>query len=270
MDIRKYTSANRDAWNEVAPIHQNARKEDYEELFRKKDYSTLDDIITSKLIEVELEGKHVAQLCCNNGREVLSLINMGAQYGAGFDISDEAIKEANELKKSSNLNCRFICCDVYDIDSEYHNSFDLIYISIGALPWLPDIAGFFNIVSRMLKTGGILVIYESHPINDMLACEGDKELEPDNPFKPVYSYFKDDPWIENDGIDYIGKTIYKSKTTYCFHHKLSDIFNAVIKGGIAITEFTEYPHDISNGFEHIQDKKIFPLCYILIGKKSIQ
>jgi len=122
----------------------------------------------------------------------------------------------------------------------------------------------------MLKTGGILVIYESHPINDMLACEGDKELEPDNPFKPVYSYFKDDPWIENDGIDYIGKTIYKSKTTYCFHHKLSDIFNAVIKGGIAITEFTEYPHDISNGFEHIQDKKIFPLCYILIGEKSIQ
>jgi len=102
MDIRKYTSANRDAWNEVAPIHQNARKEDYEELFRKKDYSTLDDIITSKLIEVELE---VAQLCCNNGREVLSLINMGAQYGAGFDISDEAIKEANELKKSHYHGC---------------------------------------------------------------------------------------------------------------------------------------------------------------------
>jgi len=41
MDIRKYTNANREAWNEVTPIHQNARKENYEELFRKKGYHKL-------------------------------------------------------------------------------------------------------------------------------------------------------------------------------------------------------------------------------------
>lgn len=67
----------------------------------------------------------------------MSLINIGAESGVGFDISDEAIKEANELKEISGLNCDFIRTDVYDIDEKYNNRFDLVYISIGQFSTTP-------------------------------------------------------------------------------------------------------------------------------------
>ena len=98
MDYKQYTEANREAWNEVTPKHQKARKENLMEKFKENDYNALDPIETAKLLELGVKGKRIAQLCCNNGKDLLSLLNLGAISGVGFDISDEAIKEANRLQ----------------------------------------------------------------------------------------------------------------------------------------------------------------------------
>lgn len=270
-EIKKYTDANRAAWNEATLIHQKARIEkniDIKKAFTQKGYSTLDEYETAKLKEIGLEGKRVAQLCCNNGRETLSLLNLGAESGVGFDISDEAIKEAKELAEISGLNCQFVRTDVYDIGEEYYDSFDLVYITIGAMAWLPDLYKFFTIVSKLLKKGGHLMIYEQHPFQYMLATEDDKEFDPKYPLNVVYSYFRTEPWVYNDGIDYIGGTSYKSSTTYDFTCKLTNVINSVIKNGIRLDEFTEYSHDISNEFEMQAKEQLLPLCYILIGVKE--
>ncbi|MFD2115172.1 hypothetical protein [Paenibacillus yanchengensis] len=37
----------------------------------------------------------------------MSLVNLGAQSGTGFDISDHAIAEAKELASTSDLPCTF-------------------------------------------------------------------------------------------------------------------------------------------------------------------
>ncbi len=267
MDIKKYTEANRHSWNEVTPIHQKARKVNLKDEFKKPGFSTLDNVITSKLKELAIDGKRVAQLCCNNGRETLSLVNTGAESAVGFDISDETIKEANELAEISKLNCRFVRTDVYDIGEEYFNQFDLIYISIGALYWLPDLTRFFKISANMLKSKGSLVTYESHPFTNMLAMEVDKEFDKKDPAKIIFTYFREEPWISNDGIDYIGKTTYKSKTNYGWAYKLSDIMNAIIKGGLVIKEFYEYAHDTSTDFKNLEKDGRLPLSYILIADK---
>ena len=271
MNIKKYTDANREAWNEATLKHQEARvakKLDYKKKFSKKGFSTLDNIETARLKAIGLKGKRVAQVCCNNGRETLSLVNLGAKSAVGFDISDEAIKEALELAKISGLNCKFVRTDVYDIGEEYNNSFDLIYITIGAMGWLPDLNRFFKVVSKMISPGGHLMIYEHHPFLYMIARDGETEFDQKDPLKIVHPYFRTEPWVSNDGIDYIGGTRYESKTSYDFTHTTADILNSIIGSGIRLLEFMEYAHDISTEFkEHEKEGKI-PLSFILIGKKD--
>ncbi|MCK4572920.1 MAG: methyltransferase domain-containing protein, partial [candidate division Zixibacteria bacterium] len=139
MDIKKITGANRAAWNQATPVHQRARGDDLKTEFARPGYSTLDDTITALLTKLDLNGKRVAQVCCNNGRETISLVNMGAVSAVGFDISDAAIKEAQELASIANVDCRFVRTDAYDIGPEWNNQFDLIYISIGAISWMPNL-----------------------------------------------------------------------------------------------------------------------------------
>jgi len=189
------TEANRKAWNQATPIHQKGRAGSLKKLFKQKGYSTLDDLITARLKDLGLKGKRVAQLCCNNGRETLSLVNLGAESAVGFDISDEAINEAKEFAEISGLNCDFVRSDVYDIGEEYYNQFDLIYISIGALSWLPDLDRFYRIVTAMLKREGLLVVYEMHPFTYLLAAEDEEGYDPDNPLKITFSYYRTEPPI---------------------------------------------------------------------------
>jgi SAM-dependent methyltransferase len=266
-ELKKYTEANRASWNEVTPIHRKNRKVNLREEFKKPGFSVLDDIIANRLKELGIEGSVAAQLCCNNGRETLSLVSVGARRAVGFDISDEAIKEADELKEISGLSCEFVRTDVYDIGEEYNSFFNFIFITIGALYWLPDLPRFFKLVSSMLKNDGYLVIFESHPFANMLARPGEEEFNPDDPLKIAFSYFRRDPWECDDGIDYIGKTKYKGKINYGWSYGSSDIINAVIGAGLTLTEFSEFAHNISDDLDHLPNNEMVPLSYILTARK---
>ncbi|MDC7124706.1 MAG: class I SAM-dependent methyltransferase [Spirochaetales bacterium] len=268
MNIKEYTEANRAAWNEVIPIHRKSSKKNLKTEFSKKGFSVLDNIETPILLNIGIKNRKIAQLCCNDGRELLSMINLGAESGTGFDISDEAIKDADNLKIISGAKCEFIRTDVYEIESKYNNSFDLVYISIGAINWLPDIDKFFSIASRLLKKNGKFFIYEMHPATFMLPAENEELKEDEDPFTIKYSYFSKDPWISDEGIDYVGKRKYKAKTTYEFVHTTSEIINSLISNNIKIELFNEYSHDVSTCFGHIENDKKVPLSFILVGQKE--
>jgi len=267
MDFKKFTNMNREAWNEAMPYHRRGRKINLEEAFKDPNYIVLDPIEQEKLLKIGLEGKKVVHLCCNNGIELISIVRLGANRGVGYDISDEAIREANIFSKIARVNCKFFQSDVYDLDSNNTGTFDLLYISVGALSWLPDIPRFFEIAASMLKPNGFIFIYEIHPYTDILGVEGEDGYQQDHPLNPMYSYFKEEPWIDTDGIDYIGGVKYESKPMVEFSHTISSILNSLIKAGIEIREFNEYSHDISTNFKDIEGDKMIPLSYILIGKK---
>jgi len=268
MKTDNYSEKNREAWNEAASVHRKNRKVDYRVLFKNKNYSVLDSTLSSLLNKISLSGGTVAQLCCNDGRELLSIVNTTGATGVGFDISDEFIAEASAIAKSANLNCRFVRANIYDLDTEYDNTFDLILFTAGALTWFHDLGRLFELVGRMLKPEGYLVIYEIHPFTNLLAWKDEPVYEATNPYKIVYKYFRDTPWVDNNGADYIGKTTYKSKTFTSFAHKLSDIITAIGSNEIIIKEFTEYPHDVSAALEGLEKDKILPLSYTILGQKS--
>lgn len=263
MDNKIFTESNRRAWNEATRYHQDAKQEKFFREFKKPGYSTLDRVVTAEINRIGLAGKRVGQICCNDGREVLSLINLGAKSAVGFDISDDAINEAKRLSESSGIECEFVRSDVYEISANYDATFDFIYISIGVFGWMPDLEKFFTVVSRLLKPGGDLLIYEQHPFADVFDQENRSE-----PLKIVNPYFNDKPLADDSGMDYWGGKQYKGEISYWFFHTLGEIIGGMIRSGIEIRWFQEYDRDISSCWEHIEKTgKRLPLSYILLGKK---
>ena len=246
VDIKKYTEANRMAWNEIAPKHEEMKREAKKQ-FKEPGFSCLDEVVTKKLQENGIKGKKVAQVCCNDGVETLSLKNLGAAEATGFDIADGAIASAQKLASDSGIPCEFVRTDIYEVPEEYNGLFDLVYISAGALVWLPDLVGFFQIVRRLLKAEGKLLIYEMHPFLKMIDEEDDQ-------ITLKYSYFTEGAQKYDGGITYMGNDSYQASPAFNFDPKLSDIINAIINSGMQIEEMNEYPHDLSPMFEHLEEE----------------
>ena len=76
MDRNDYTATNRLAWNEAAPIHKKLKFDQLIERFCQPGYSCLDAIETAQFHEIGLANTAVAQIGCNNGRELLSVKNL--------------------------------------------------------------------------------------------------------------------------------------------------------------------------------------------------
>ena len=265
-ELKRYTEANRKAWNEVMPLHQKAAKQKWIDSFSQPGFVALDDAEIELLQQVGLKGKRVVQLLCNNGVELMSLKNMGADECVGFDISDEAIKEANERAALCQIDCKFIRSDVYEIGAEHDNHFDIAYIRAGGMGWLPDLQLFFEKMASLLVNDGIVFMHEVHPITDVLPL-GDSE----DPESLIFAepYFKAEPYVEYGGLDYVGKSEHRSNLPqYWFVHTMSSVVMGLINNGIAIEYFSESPTAISPNHKYIEraDASI-PLSYFMLGSK---
>ena len=268
MHPNDYAERNRAAWNQVAPFHREQNKTDLRAAFQDASFSTLDAVERGVYARIGVAGKRVAQLCCNNGRELISVARLGATAGVGFDISDEAVAEAARLASLAHANCEFVRANIYAIDPAHYGGFDLVFTTIGALCWFDDLDRFFGVVARLLRAGGHVFVYEAHPLLDLFALPGEEPYDAQNELKIAYSYFKDDPFISTDGLDYYGKTQYAAKPTYSFPHTVAATLTAVLQSGLTLREFQEYPHDISETFQFLEKHRLLPMCYTLVAQKS--
>ncbi len=263
LDKKDFTEINRKSWNEACLKHRNARLRMGDPILQEG-YLDLDENLIKYLREnVELKGARVVGLCCNDGREIISLKRMGAEECVGFDISDEAITSAQDLSEKTGVQCQFIRSDVYDIDPEGFEPFDLAFISAGAICWLPDLEGFFQIVFNLLKPGGKVFLNEIHPFAWLL-----EDSPPETPLLITGSYFKEDPIITHGDLDYVGGEDYEGLPNYSFDHTLGEIISSIAKAGIKVELFKEFPQDISAVFSHLEKMDIkLPLSFIILGKK---
>jgi SAM-dependent methyltransferase len=266
-ELKRYTEANRAAWNEVTPYHQRAAKEKWDSLFAQPGVVCLDSDELAELKLAGIEGKSVAHLCCNNGVELLSLKNLGAGECVGFDICDAAIQEAARRAGECGIDCRFVRTDVYEIGEEFEQRFDVVYITVGCLGWMPDLKLFFAKAAALLKAGGSVFIHEIHPFVELLPVGSHPQA---GSLSIVEPYFKTEPYIEPSCLDYLGNVQYPSTTTeYWFMHTLSEIFMALVENGIAIEKFREYERAVSPQHNPIEAQEAgLPLSYILVAGKG--
>ena len=259
-----YIDGNKTAWEEVFNKRRPGWGDKNHEALKSGKFAFFNDDVKKELEALDLGGKAVAQFCCNNGRELLSILDSGAACAVGFDIADNILEQAKETAKKSGItNCKFIACDILDIPESYHESFDLVFFTIGAITWFRELDKLFYVVSKCLKTGGLLLINDYHPIINMLPVPGEDEFDPDDLNKIAFSYFEKEPWFENK-MDYISDET-TSGTFTSFSHTMSDIVNALSENGIRIIKLGEYDYDV--GMTDVYDGKGFPLSYILVAEK---
>ncbi len=263
----KYIEGNKAAWEEAFENRDASWGADITERVLTEDFPFFNEDTKSVLKKCHTEGAVIGQFCCNNGRELLSLVKSGkAKKGVGFDIAENQVAFANEKAKELCLPCTFEAVNIYDMDERYREQFDLVIITIGALCWFADLKRFFKVVSKCMKPGAAIVINEQHPCTNMLAAEGEELFDPEHRMECHYSYFEHE-WTGNEGMYYMTQKSYRSKTFTDYTHPLSEIVSGMCSNGIVVTGLQEFDYDISDGFSSL-DRSGFPLSMIIQGQKA--
>lgn len=260
------TQANRLAWNASAHRHRQSQEWQHQlEGFRDVSFSTFDETVSQALIDNGVKDARAVQIGCNNGRETLSMLALGASLATGIDQSDAFIAQAEELRAVSphGGKVRFICADVYSLPDELSGQFDLVLITIGVLNWMPDLTRFLAVVSSLLTPGGKLVVYETHPVLDMF------EPHDEDTHSLKYSYFRTEPFITEDEIVYDGSATEKAPPSYWQFHAMGDIVTGCVRAGLQIAELTEFPHSNREvDYDvYVGNEAQLPLCYTLVAIK---
>ena len=267
VELLVATEGNRRAWNASAVHHGSGP--DWERLvegFASPGFSTLDDTITACLRSVSVQGKAVVQVGCNNGRELLSAMSLGAASGFGIDQSEAFLDQATRLNAIAQAGCRFLRANIYDLPPDAPGSFDIALITIGVLGWMPDLAGFFQVVAGLLAEGGRLVIYETHPFLEVF------DPRSAEPFTPAFSYFTRAPFISEHAIIYDGRARSGAPASYWFVHRLGDVVNGCVGAGLLIQRLEEFPHcNRETEYDQYEARQAqLPLCYTLVARKPAQ
>ncbi|WP_372423714.1 class I SAM-dependent methyltransferase [Salinarimonas chemoclinalis] len=263
MEAHRFTALAREAWDEAAPIHwQHTQR--LVTAFENPQTSFVTPIHAAELARAGLEGAEVAQLNCNNGRELISMTRLGARRGVGFDISTGFVDQARRLAEAAGAPCTFEATDVYEISGRHDGRFDLVVVTSGALCFMPDLDAYVRVAKRLLKPGGRLNIYDCHPIIDMLELDRDRG---ERPVAFVRSYFDKRPLPHRSGLDYVGGSTYDAKEIYYFHYTLEDILSAVLGAGLRLETFKETGEDPSHAYPSIEASEIKPpLSFMLTAR----
>lgn len=262
-----YIKGNKAAWEEAFDHRHENWGENNDKRLQNEELPFFHPDIARELKMMDFSGKDVAQFCCNNGRELLSLMKLGPRSGVGFDIAENIIAQAVDTGSKAGINnCQFEACSILDIPEKYHNSFDFIMFTIGAITWFEDLNALFQKVSACLKPNGILLIHDFHPFMNMLPLPGEDVFDEKNLNQLTYSYFRKEPWVENEGMGYMSVP-YESKTFISFSHTLSSIVNSVSASAMHVQRLDEYDYDI--GLTDVYDGKGFPLSFLLTAVKEL-
>ncbi len=237
----------------------------------------------------EVEGKSLAHLMCNSGQDSLCLARLGARV-TGVDISDEAVATARRLSAETSIPAGFERADIYTWLSESQKqgrTFDIVFMSYGALVWLSDIDRWASGVGQILVPNGMLAVMDFHPVAMML----------DENWCTKFPYFGDgSPVVGAEGVqDYVADTEallapggYHEGVTdyvnphaeYSFSWSMGQIVTAVIRAGLQITQFVEYPFSnacaLGNGMTVDKGRRLYapesvgdlPLMFGLAAKKE--
>jgi SAM-dependent methyltransferase len=232
-----WRAVNRANWDERVAVHLGAPS--YELASLRTGRGRLSPIEEAEL--GSLDGLRVLHLQCHFGRGSLILASRGATV-VGLDFSKPAIATANKLAAELGLaeRARFVEADLYDAPSAIPEpgGFDLVFVTWGALCWLPDIRRWAEIVAHFLKPGGGLYLAEGHPAAMVLDDAAPRHDAMPGWFVP---YFLGEALVLDDPRDYADPDARLSNArTYEWMHPLGDIVTALIDAGLTLRWLHEH------------------------------
>ena len=119
----------------------------------------------------EVKDKKILNALGSNGRKAVPLALLGAEVTI-IDISAENRKYALELAKHAGVRIRYEVGDFINYENhELEKYFDIAFSEGGILHYFDDIHLFFAKINGYLKSGGMLIINDFHPIRKVLSPE---------------------------------------------------------------------------------------------------
>ncbi len=186
----------------------------------------------------DLSGKKIIHLQCNTGADTICLAKR-AKDVTGVDLVPENIYYAKKLSKDLGVeNARFLEADLMELSQIHKEQYDVVFTSEGVLGWLPDLDVWAKTVRGLLRDDGFFYLFECHPFFDIL----DGSLLKEGKFDIKYPYFGKEP-EEDDVIGGYASEAKKTVTSYYWTHTLSEIINALLKAGLQLEFFNEYPEN---------------------------
>jgi SAM-dependent methyltransferase len=242
MDPRLET--NRTNWDSRVPIHTQSRFYDVGAWLRDapnpptREVDALGDLMSKTLVHLQ----------CHFGMDTLSWAGAGAIV-TGVDFSPVAIDEARPLAQRAGLSKRstFVCANVYDAVSALSGArFDVVYVSLGSLCWLPDVTAWGGVVADLLEPGGRLYIHDVHPLSECLDGDGERV---------TYGYFEEpnDPLIFTDSSTYTDGGKLNAPTTYEWNHSIAEILSSLTSRGLVLDALMEHEWTVFQQFPWLVD-----------------
>ncbi|WP_427887317.1 class I SAM-dependent methyltransferase [Kribbella sp. GL6] len=227
--LHDITAANRASWNQI----HHARPGEPASFFVAGGSTLTEEELAAA---GDVRGRRVLHLACSCGDEVLSWAQLGASV-TGVDISEVALAMAIEKSTATGIPAGFIRADMLALP-ESLTGFDLIYLSWGAICWVPDLDVFATSVAARLVAGGSVLIAEHHPVWETLAVRGPNQLE------VTANYFgRTNPLaaVENSKRPTGARDNPDAPTFQAFIWPPSDVITALLKAGLTLTRFSEAP-----------------------------
>lgn len=260
-----HVAMNRANWDERVPVHATSEAYDVERLVTGERWlSTV--VAHDQRYLGDVVGQRLVHLQCHIGTDSLSLARLGAEV-TGYDFSAPALEVAREIARRAGQEVTFVEGELYEAAERLPNaSFDVVYTSVGALIWLPDIAGWARVVRRLLAPGGRLVVRDVHPVLQALDHDRDDDL-----LVLAEPYFeRAEPVIFDEGGTYAdADASFETTRTAEWNHSIGELLTAVLEAGLTLRRFEEltftdwqpfalFEHDPEEGVyrlpEHLRDR----------------
>lgn len=268
-----WRTLNRANWDERTQVHLGPRGYDLSRL--RAGLGRL------PLVEPELgpvAGLKILHLQCHIGTDSLALAQRGATV-VGLDFSPEAIRAARNLARELGLSgqASFVESDVYEARTAIPHpaSFDAVFVTWGALCWLPDIKEWTRIVAHFLHSGGFLYLAEGH--SAALVFDDRTGADPGRPGF-YWPYLARQGHSETDERDYADpEARLRNATTQQWLHPLGDVVTAILDAGLQLEWLHEHDAipwrmfeclvESEEGVFRWPDQPWLPLAYSLCARK---
>jgi SAM-dependent methyltransferase len=240
-------ASNRISWNEAAAYY--AARVDETIAFIRAGRSNLHAIERANLGPLRPWCQTAIHLQCAAGRDTLSLWVEGAERVIGVDISEVMIDSARRTSAALHAPAEWYRCDVLETPSALDGSADLVFTGRGAICWVHDLRAWARVVARLLKPGGVLHLFENHPVTYLF------EIETDTLVPTGWDYFEHVDVSRGWPSTYIGDSlaipVEQQAEKYERAWPIGDVFSAVHAAGLRIEHLAEHREDFWPSFPNL-------------------
>lgn len=243
--MQSYFDANLANWDERATLHATDGTGTYRIERVLSGGSSLHAIEAAELGDIA--GKDIVHLQCHIGLDTLSLKHLGAGSVTGLDFSPKAIAAARDFAARAGTEARFVEASLYDAPAALGDTYDLVFVTWGAINWLPDIGRWADIVAALLRPGGRLYLLEGHPVMNQMEWEDGRLVATFDRSTPA-----DRPLVFDEAATYTGDARPLTNTrNYEWLHPVAEVVTAVLDAGMRLDFLHEHDRLAWRAFPHM-------------------